>query len=159
MAENNEIILEKSDIDSLSSDVRISILKHLDEKPMTLSELSDLMGLSKSTIHQHLSILSESKLIYADDSRKWHPYELTKKGERILHPEKGYKIIFLLGSSIFIGIWGLIFMYTYIDGFTYQGPPKYHDPLYFLAGEICIIAAAVLIWIVLRQKNQPSQSE
>ncbi len=154
MAEDNEIILEKSDIDSLSSDVRISILKHLDEKPMTLSELSDLMGLSKSTIHQHLSILSESKLIYADDSRKWHPYELTKKGERILHPEKGYKILILLGTSVFTCLFGIICMYTYIDGFTYQGPPKYHDPFYFLIGEVFLFATIALWWIALRLKKR-----
>ena len=154
MGNNNEIKLEKKDLDTLSSDVRISILKILDKNPKTISELSKEMGLSKSTIHQHLCLLSESKLVVSDDSRKWHPYELTKKGERILHPEKGYKIIILLATSVFTCITGLICIYTYIRGFTLQGAYIYHDPVYFLTGEILIIIAIVCCWLLFRLKNR-----
>ncbi|MDD4127031.1 MAG: winged helix-turn-helix domain-containing protein [Methanomicrobium sp.] len=154
MGNNNEIKLEKKDLDTLSSDARISILKVLDGNPKTISELSKELGLSKSTIHQHLVLLSDSKLVVSDDSRKWHPYELTKKGERILHPENGYKIIILLTTSVLACTIGLICIYTYIRGFTLQGAHIYHDPVYFLIGEILIIVAIVSCWLIFRLKNQ-----
>jgi predicted transcriptional regulator len=89
MNQSNEITLKKEDISALSSDVRTSILKHIDKKSYTLTELSEELGLSKSTVHQHIAQLIKSELIEVDESRKWHPYRLTPKAERILHPEKG----------------------------------------------------------------------
>lgn len=93
--------MDKKVFEALASDTRIAILKELDERQKTVTELSDSLGMAKSSVHEHLSKMMEGGLIEKEESeRKWTYYRLTRKGQKILHPGETTKILVLVGSSI-----------------------------------------------------------
>ncbi len=69
---------------ALSSDVRINILKLLNEKPRTLSEICNIMDLPASSCSFHLDLLEQANLIKIDYSQKtkktikWFSYDAKK---------------------------------------------------------------------------------
>lgn len=101
------LTLDKDAFKALSSDTRVNILKALDERQMTVSELARVLDLHKATVFEHLERLQETKLVERwETDRKWVYYALTWRGRRILHPEK-INIAILLstaGSSIAAGL-------------------------------------------------------
>lgn len=104
----DKITLDKEVFKTLASGTRVDILKSLDRRRKTLSELSKQLGMSVSTIKEHLDNLVSVGLIeQIDDGHKWKYYELTRKGKDILHPEDK-KIWILLGiSALGIAVVGL----------------------------------------------------
>jgi DNA-binding transcriptional ArsR family regulator len=54
---------------ALSDERRLRILRRLSESETTLDELTDLLGLSKSTVHHHISVLRGAGLIRVHISR------------------------------------------------------------------------------------------
>ncbi|MFB6215945.1 MAG: ArsR family transcriptional regulator, partial [Candidatus Aenigmatarchaeota archaeon] len=50
----NRIRLDSDVFKALSSDTRMNILRNLSERRMTVTELSDSLEVSKSTVHEHL---------------------------------------------------------------------------------------------------------
>jgi len=94
------VILDQDSFKALSSHVRIDILKFLDQRQMTVTDLSKVLKISKSTAHKHLERLVEVGLIERlDENRKWVYYRITRKGLKILHPEN-ITVSFLLSWSI-----------------------------------------------------------
>lgn len=55
---------------ALSSDVRLQILKLLNEKPRTLSEICNILDLQSSSCAFHMDLLEQAKLIRVDYSQK-----------------------------------------------------------------------------------------
>lgn len=55
---------------ALGDDTRLRILRRLAEGPATLQELTELLGLAKSTVHGHLLVLRTGGLVVADVSKK-----------------------------------------------------------------------------------------
>lgn len=104
----DKITLDKEVFKTLASGTRVDILKSLDQRRKTLSELSRQLGMSVSTVKEHLDNLVSVGLIeQMDDGHKWKYYELTKKGKDILHPEDK-KIWILIGvSALGIAVVGL----------------------------------------------------
>ncbi|AEA47552.1 ArsR/SmtB family transcription factor [Archaeoglobus veneficus] len=101
MDRGDKITIGRKDLFALASETRIEILKKLDERRMTLTELSKELNISKTAVKEHLDKLVQAGLIRkVDEGRKWMYYELTGKGRRILHPESRTKIILLLSSAI-----------------------------------------------------------
>lgn len=145
----NDIALNREDIAALSSDVRIAILKALDDRSgKGINDLAGELDLGRSTVHQHLGILMDSGLIKMDGSRKWRTYSLTSKAQRILHPEKGYRILLLLGTSIFTLTTGLFFIHSYVCGYIVQDTSRIHDPLMLIIGELLLILT-IALWYTL----------
>jgi DNA-binding transcriptional ArsR family regulator len=96
----DKITLDKDVFKALASETRISILKSLSRRRKTLTELSKELGMSFSTIKEHLDSLVAVGLIeQKDEGYKWKYYELTSKGKAILHPEDK-RIWILIGISI-----------------------------------------------------------
>jgi len=93
---------------ALSSQKRIKILKSLNDRQMTLSELSKQLNLSKSTLHENLSILIDAGLIKRVEwSNKFVYYKLSDKGWKLLN-YKGYlKVTISFTFSIIFLIVGL----------------------------------------------------
>ncbi len=90
----DEIKMDRRTFESLASETRISILKNLDIRQMTITELSRNLELAKSTVHEHLKKLEDVELVEKiESSRKWSYYKLTYKGKRILHPHEMVKIM------------------------------------------------------------------
>jgi len=94
-----KITLDKEVFKTLASGTRVDILKSLDMRRKTLTELSKQFGMSVSTVKEHLDNLVNVGLIeQKDEGYKWKYYELTAKGKDILHPEDK-KIWILLAVS------------------------------------------------------------
>ncbi len=84
-----KITLDKETFEALSSEMRIEILKRLDNRAKTVSELSRETQFYKSAVHRHLSRLVESELVERKSGfNKWVYYCLTEKGKKILHPQR-----------------------------------------------------------------------
>ena len=97
----DEIRIDKRVLEALASDTRVAILKELDKRQKTVTELSDSLGMAKSSVHEHLAKMVEAGLIEKEENeRKWTYYRLTPKGQKILHPGDRTKILVLVGSSI-----------------------------------------------------------
>lgn len=95
-----KITLDQESFKALASDVRVGILKHLDARRETVTDLSNLMALSKPTLLEHLEKLQSAGLVKrVDEGRKWIYYELSDKGRKILHPER-VAITLALGIAV-----------------------------------------------------------
>ena len=149
-----EVTLDRDDIAALSSDARITILKLLDTRTMTMSELAEGLGLAKSTVHEHLAILAGADLVTHENARKWRDYTLTKRGRRILHPGKSHRVIIILGTSLIAVAVGVLCMTSYLRGFAVQGGNIVRDPFLLCAGEVLLGATIVLWYLALRCRRR-----
>lgn len=98
---SKELELGKSSFEILSSDTKRNILKKLNKRKMTVTELSKRLDLSKSTIHEHLSKLNEHGFVekVSEGDKKWVYYKLTGKSQNLLH-NRVKDIVFLLSIGI-----------------------------------------------------------
>ncbi|MFC2163071.1 ArsR family transcriptional regulator, partial [Candidatus Altiarchaeota archaeon] len=60
---SDKITLDRETFKVLSADTRIDILKRLEKRKKTLTDLSQEMGMSPSTIKEHIDKLLSSGLI------------------------------------------------------------------------------------------------
>ncbi|MGD9108041.1 MAG: metalloregulator ArsR/SmtB family transcription factor [Gammaproteobacteria bacterium] len=63
---------------------RVKILKLLQQKPLCVCEIQELIQLAQSTISTHLKILTEANLITFTKDGLWTVYELTEPGNIVL---------------------------------------------------------------------------
>ncbi len=107
-----KITLDAETFKALASATRLTVLKALDERRKTLTELSRDMDLNKATVHEHLQLLTAAGLIRKrdDEGRKWIYYELTWTGERILHPQETTTFNVLLGLGFLAAGGGVTFL-------------------------------------------------
>src|SRR6266568_3642987 len=96
------ITLDRESFKALASEVRVEILKQLEERRMTVTDLSHAMSLAKPTLLEHLDRLVTAGLIAKmDEGRKWIYYDLTKRGRNILHPHQ-VKIMLSLAVTLLL---------------------------------------------------------
>src|SRR5213594_2012890 len=87
--EGPRVTLDQASFRALASEVRVEVLKKLDERRMTVTDLANALDLSKPTLLEHLEKLQAAELVKRiDEGRKWIYYELTGRGKKILHPER-----------------------------------------------------------------------
>lgn len=98
----SKITLDADTFKALASATRLTVLRALDERRKTLTELARDLDLNKATLHEHLQLLTAAGLVKKrdDEGRKWIYYELTWTGERILHPEATTTFNLLLGLTV-----------------------------------------------------------
>lgn len=85
----DKLILDKQTFKALSTDTRIQILKALHDKDKTATQLAQELGITNSSIKEHLDLLKNSQLIEQEDTnRKWKFYTLTLKAKRIVNPSQ-----------------------------------------------------------------------
>ncbi len=123
----DEITIGREEFKALSSDTRINIIKLLNERNYTLSEISAKMNMSSPTIKQHLETLVHSDLIQQkDEGRKWKYYYLTRKGKKLIEPESEPRVMILLAASII----GIVFLaYTLIGtGISFSAGEQFNAP-------------------------------
>jgi ArsR family transcriptional regulator len=110
------LFLDQTRCKVLSSKTRVAILKALDRRRLSLSEVAGECDLALSTVHEHLTRLVEAGLVVSEnDGHKWVYYALTPDGDAILHPQKQVKVIVLLASvalTVFAGL-STIALYLY----------------------------------------------
>ena len=84
----DRITLDREVFKALASDTRLDILKALDVRQKTVTELAKELELNKATVFEHLEKLAAVGLIQKlEDDRKWVYWQLTWTGRRLLHPE------------------------------------------------------------------------
>ena len=87
--DEEKIVLDKDTFRALAVDSRVSILRLLLERKFTASEIASELGMSNSTIKEHLDVLAGANLIRQDsEKRKWKYYSLTWKGKRFIQPKE-----------------------------------------------------------------------
>lgn len=155
------------DIDTfkaLASRTRLDILKKLDERQKTITELSNETGLSKATVYEHLTILAEAGLIKKVESKnKWVYYKLTIKGMNLLHPEKK-KIAILLSLSFLFLSFSFIFFLNIIKDFyahfsyikSYEYTPFHLNYLNLFAGIFfsCLLLLSLSLSYIIKRKEK-----
>jgi DNA-binding transcriptional ArsR family regulator len=105
-----KITLDQESFRALASDVRVEVLKRLDARRETVTDLSNLLALSKPTLLEHLEKLQNAGLVKrVDEGRKWIYYELTDKGRKILHPER-VAITLALGIAVVLAAIGAFYL-------------------------------------------------
>lgn len=98
---DEKITLDRETFRALAVDTRIEILKKLDERQHTLTDLAEALNMSPSTIKEHLDKLLAAGLIkQIDKGMKWKYYRLTFKGSRIVNPHETPVWIILATSAI-----------------------------------------------------------
>jgi len=120
--EEEEIKVSKNLMRTLAVDTRANILKNLERRPMTASELSRKMGKHVTTVSEHLDILKSSDLVERVErpGRKWIYYKLTKPAQKILHPTSyRWSFIFVVALISFVSGW------YFLSVNAYPGNPLY----------------------------------
>ncbi|MCP4648364.1 MAG: winged helix-turn-helix transcriptional regulator [bacterium] len=111
---DDTIKLDRRSFEALAADSRVRILKSLAQRRKTLTELAKELGLSNSTMKEHLDVLVRAGLIIQrDEGRKWKYYDLTRKGQGIVNPYPT-KVLIMLAVSLLLVIgsgWNFIGAY------------------------------------------------
>jgi len=117
-----KITLDQESFRALASDVRVEVLKRLDARRETVTDLSNLLALSKPTLLEHLEKLQNAGLVKRiDEGRKWIYYELTDKGRKILHPER-VAITLALGTAVVLAAIGAFYLLFATTSYAGQTP-------------------------------------
>ncbi len=76
----------------------------------TVTDLSNLLNLSKPTLLEHLEKLQTAGLVKrVDEGRKWIYYVLSDKGRKILHPER-VAITLALAAAVVLAAIGVFYV-------------------------------------------------
>ncbi len=94
------VTLSSSQFRALASETRAGIIKLLQQRNHTLSELSKKLSMAAPTIKQHLAVLQGAELVHGiEEGRKWKYYALTRKGRNIFAAESPTNILIVLGVT------------------------------------------------------------
>ncbi|MFO8133766.1 MAG: winged helix-turn-helix domain-containing protein [Thermoplasmatota archaeon] len=168
---SNKIVIDRDTFSALASDTRIDILKELDERRKTLSELSRSLDTNKSAVYKHLNKLTDVGLIKKeeDTGHKWKYYQLTWRGKHLLHPQK-MKIRVLLSGAGAAAAAAVIAAYRFLQekqaaapqtgpGILGTGGAAEADPtMLYLAFFFAILGALLVVGsMIVRQKGKQAE--
>jgi len=118
-----DIVLTKDTFEVLASETRLTILKTLNERRMTITELADNLGLAKSTIHHHLQKLTGAGFVAAgDDGHAWVYYALTPEGRALLQPHGSARIRIILTAGLASLAGGVCALAAFLTAPVREGP-------------------------------------
>src|SRR2546428_13971159 len=122
--EGPRVTLDQASFRALASEVRVEVLKKLDERRATVTDLANALSLSKPTLLEHLEKLQAADLVKrVDEGRKWIYYELTGRGRKILHPER-VTIVVSLCLSVLLAAVGVFALATRFTTGVMYGPAR-----------------------------------
>lgn len=97
----DEIVIDRKTLKALGADTRLEILRVLLRRQHMLTELSSALGMSHSTVKEHMTVLEQAGLVKRfDEGRKWKYYRLTMKGKKLVAPEEVKALFILVFSGI-----------------------------------------------------------
>jgi len=103
--DDDKITLDRETFKALAVDSRVKILRILDDRQHTLTDLAEELGMAPSTIKEHLDTLVSAGLIkQVDKGMKWKYYRLTSKGKELLNPYEKKVWIVLATSLLALGV-------------------------------------------------------
>jgi len=148
--------LDKSTIDSLSSETRVLILNSLRDRQKTNAELSRELSLTPPTIHHHIERLKEAGLVDSrEDGRKWVYYHLTPFGAALTESGKKWKFSVIL-SAVLTCLTGFAAVITYITIPRLSlGLPGQADPflLMFIVAAVALVLQLLILAYVFCRKG------
>ena len=104
----DEIVVTRDVLKAIGADTRIEILKSLEERQKTQSELALELKLAAPTVLEHLEHLAHAGLVEKlEEGRKWKYYKLTKTGKKIVS-KTPVNVVMLLGFSIMFALAALL---------------------------------------------------
>lgn len=120
---DEEFKVSRNLLKTISVDSRARILKALENRPMTASELSRFLGKHVTTVAEHLNLLKTSNLIQRIErpGRKWIYYKLTKEGKKVLHPESYRWVAIIVTTFLVLGAAWFIFSIDAYPGQLFYG--------------------------------------
>jgi ArsR family transcriptional regulator len=74
----NNLINQEKTLKALSDKNRIRIIKMLQNKPLCVCEITEILRLAASTVSKHLSILCDAGLVIREKDGKWINYKLNQ---------------------------------------------------------------------------------
>ena len=142
-----KVTLDRDAFKVLASDTRLEILRSLDGKNMTVTELSTETKMNKATLHEHLNKLQSVGLIkrIEREGHKWVYYKLSWKGSSLLHPDNN-RIVVMFSITFLMLVTAITGFYNYMkslitqevqDGTSYllTSPENQMDEAIKLGGE------------------------
>src|SRR5216117_1363483 len=166
-----KITLDQESFKALASDVRVGILKRLDVRRETVTDLSNLLSLSKPTLLEHLEKLQSAGLVKrVDEGRKWIYYELSDKGRKILHPER-VAITLVLGLTVALAAIGAFLVISASSGCLVaapaynasapaaQAPSTFGGPVAFAGIAFVLSVVSGLVALALRLVGQKRRKQ
>jgi DNA-binding transcriptional ArsR family regulator len=169
----DRIALDPKTLKVLAAETRVRIMKMLDRRAMTQSEIAGELRMSLPTIGEHLRALEDAGLVEREQTeRKWKYYSLTGKARILLHPNTT-TIWFVLGLFLFSA---LAFVWNAIKYFSPVAPveakmalaqeaetlavPAMADSGAVIAGQspfflvvsgiVVIVLLGMLVWLLFR---------
>jgi len=166
-----KITLDQESFKALASDVRVGILKRLDTRRETVTDLSNLLSLSKPTLLEHPEKLQSAGLVKrVDEGRKWIYYELSDKGRKILHPER-VAITLVLGLAVALAAIGAFLVISASSGGLVaapaynasapaaQAPSTFGGPVAFAGIAFVLSVVSGLVALALRLVGQKRRKQ
>lgn len=101
--------IDRGTIKALSADTRRKILKLLSGHRATGADISRMLGLSPSTVNEHLKKLEASSLVRRiETGHKWVYYDVSEKGHALLHSNSNgspvqFVLVLSIGVLLFLG--------------------------------------------------------
>jgi len=126
-----KVTLDRDAFKALASDTRLDILRCLDGKKMTVTELSGVTNMNKATLHEHLSKLAHVGLIkrMEREGHKWVYYKLSWKGSCLLHPENN-RIVVMFSATFLALVAGIAGFINYLSTLTPSPLQLRNDEVY-----------------------------
>ncbi len=154
MEDTPDFTLDKSAINSLSSDTRIRILSSLRNRRKTNAELTRELSLAAPTIRHHLEHLKEAGLIEAqEDGHKWVYFQLTSFGRALFNPDKRVRLSIVLSAALTFCT-ALVAVITYITTPRLDIRPWYPGsgdpflPMLIISVVAMVVQAGILVWVL-----------
>lgn len=162
-----DIKLNRKAFKALSSETRINILKSLEERRKTLTELAKDLDMKPSSMKEQLNKLRKVDLIeLKDKGRKWKYYEITRKGEKILNPYES-KVMIILSTTLIAALTSTYFSFENLfsvskvmgasESMGVMNTDKAAQSLPFLEISLSIVfflIAGISIGYILRKKKK-----
>lgn len=125
--EPNEVKFDRNELKALASDTRVEILKTLKERNHTVSELSQKLGHSKSTLHEHLTRLMKADLVEKADNytNKWVYYRLSRRGKELFADSTKRVVVIISSILLIVGVMQLAVFFTSVPLLSPTPKPIY----------------------------------
>lgn len=103
--------IDRTTLKAISADTRLRILKMLSEHRATCADISKRLGLSPSTVNEHLKKLEASGLVIRiETGHKWVYYEPSRKGGALMvGPVASPQFVLVLAIGILMFLGGAFF--------------------------------------------------
>jgi DNA-binding transcriptional ArsR family regulator len=170
MAEASEIAIHIRSLAALASGGRMRVLRSLQERRRTASEVAELLGMRRGSAQRHLIGLTHAGFAqrHEDSDRVWVYYSLTRQGRHLVESERP-RLVLVLASTIaalavVVGVvawqWR---QYTRTYGGAWSGQHIHNPPTFLSVTIVTLLALALALviasaWSALRLRRAPNAS-